>query len=741
MTKLAKYLKPYRLLIVLCIVLLFVQANADLNLPSYMSNIVNTGIQRSGIEHSSPAAISESGYQLITAFLGEKDAAAVKEAYRAVDSSGADWNSYASSYPDAKGTVYLLSESLSKEQRSSLDAAFGRASYAMMTMMQQMSAQGGKPSAAQNASSGSFDVSELYPMLPMLTAQQPLIEKAVSAAADAPAQTTDATGAVFAKSFLAELGADTAALQSRYIRTTGAMMLLIALLGAAASIGVSLIAARVGAGAARTLRGDIFSRVTRFGSGEFDRFSTASLITRTTNDITQLQMLVIMGLRMVCYAPIMGIGGIFKALSKNPHMSWVLAVGVGIILLFIMVVYRVGMPRFKIMQTLVDKLNLVTRENLSGMMVIRAFGTQKFEEQRFDEANRDLNRTNLFVNRLMAFLMPAMNLVMNLMTLLIIWVGAHQIANSTMQVGDMMAFMQYAMQIMFSFLMISMMFIMIPRAAVSAKRINEVLATEPSVVDPAAPKSLGGRAKGEIAFHDVSFRYAGASADVLQHIDFTAKPGQTTAFIGSTGSGKSTLVNLVPRFYDVTEGRVTLDGVDLRELSLHELRQNIGFVPQKGLLFSGTIASNLRTGDENASEETLKLASEIAQAKEFIDEKPEGLEEPISQGGGNVSGGQKQRLAIARALVKKAPVLVFDDSFSALDFKTDAALRHALRAVTADTTVMIVAQRISTIMNADQIIVLDEGRMVGKGTHKELLENCSAYREIALSQLSQEELA
>ena len=741
MTKLAKYLKPYLFVILLCIALLFVQANADLNLPSYMSNIVNIGIQRGGIEHSSPDALSENGLTLAETFLRGDDLAAVQAAYRAVDTASADWAAYASDYPEANGTVYVLNDDVTAAQRTALDDAFGRASYAMMLLMQNMSAQSGSAGVTTTESSASFDLTKVYPMLPALAMQQPLIETEVDAAASAPAQTTGATGAVFAKSYLAELGADTAAIQSRYIRITGAWMLLVALIGAAASIGVSLIAARVGAGAARTLRGDLFSHITHFGSGEFDRFSTASLITRTTNDITQLQMLVIMGLRMICYAPIMGIGGVFKALSKSPHMSWVLAVGVVIILVIIAVVYQVGMPRFRIMQNLVDKLNLVTRENLSGMMVIRAFGTQKFEEHRFDDANRDLNETNLFVNRLMAFLMPAMNLILNLLTVLIIWVGSHQIAESTMQVGDMMAFMQYAMQIMFSFLMISMMFIMVPRAAVSANRIHEVLSTETAVTDPENPKTLGGRARGELAFHDVSFRYTGADADVLQHIDFTAKPGQTTAFIGSTGSGKSTLVNLIPRFYDVSGGSITLDGVDLRELTMHEVRANIGYVPQKGLLFSGTIASNLRTGDTDASDETLLRAAEIAQAKEFIDQKPLGLAEPISQGGTNVSGGQKQRLSIARALVKNAPVLVFDDSFSALDFKTDAALRHALHAVTGETTVLIVAQRISTIMNADQIIVLEEGRMVGRGTHAELMENCAAYREIALSQLSKEELA
>jgi ATP-binding cassette subfamily B protein len=429
------------------------------------------------------------------------------------------------------------------------------------------------------------------------------------------------------------------------------------------------------------------------------------------------------------------------ALSKSTNMSWVLAVGVGFILILILVVYRIGMPKFKIMQKLVDKLNLVTRESLSGMMVIRAFGTQTFEEKRFDDANEDLKRTNLFVNRMISLMFPAMMFVMNLMTVLIIWVGAHQIADSQMQIGDMIAFMQYAMQIMFSFLMLSMMFIIIPRAAVSADRINEVLNTPTSIHDPENPAKMGSRANGEVVFHDVSFRYGEADADVLQHISFVAKPGETTAFIGSTGSGKSTLVNLVPRFYDVTEGSITLDGVDIRNLTQKQLRDQIGYVPQKGLLFSGTIASNLRYGDENADDALLQKAADIAQATEFISTKPEGFETAISQGGTNVSGGQKQRLSIARALVKQAAVYIFDDSFSALDFKTDAALRHALHDVTRQSTVLLVAQRISTIMNAEQIIVLDDGKMVGKGTHRELMENCAAYREIALSQLSKEELA
>ncbi len=478
-----------------------------------------------------------------------------------------------------------------------------------------------------------------------------------------------------------------------------------------------------------------------FSSTEFDKFSTASLITRSTNDITQIQMVVIMMMRMVIYAPIIGIGGVIRAIGKSANMWWIIALAVVVLLGLILTVFSIALPKFKIIQNLIDRLNLVTRENLSGMMVIRAFNMQDFEENRFDKANKNLTSTLLFINRVMVVMMPVMMMVMNGVMLPIIWVGAHQVAKSTMQVGDMMAFMQYAMQIVFAFLMLSMMFIILPRASVSGDRIADVLETEPVIKDPQTPKQFPEPFKGTIEFRNVCFRYPGAEEDVLHNITFTAQPGQTTAFIGTTGSGKSTIVSLIPRFYEVTEGAVYVDGIDIREVTQHDLRDRIGYVPQKSNLFSGTIESNLLYADENASDEELKLAADIAQASEFITAKPEGMQTEIAQGGMNVSGGQKQRLSIARALVKKAPIYIFDDSFSALDFKTDAALRKALKEHTGSSTLLIVTQRIATIKNAEQIIVLDEGTIVGKGTHDELMKDCEVYRGIALSQLSKEELA
>lgn len=525
-----------------------------------------------------------------------------------------------------------------------------------------------------------------------------------------------------------------------YIIKTGAMMLLISLGSAACAIVVGLFAARIAARVAMALRKDVFEKVENFSSIEFDRFQSASLITRTTNDITQVQTVLIMMLRMVFYAPIMGVGGIFKALSKNVSMSWIIALAVIILIGIIAVIFSMALPRFKRVQKLIDKLNLVTRENLSGMLVIRAFNTQGFEEARFDETNKTLTSVNLFVNRLMSFLMPAMMLIMNLTTVLIVWIGAKQVGAMNMQVGDMMAFIQYAMQIIMSFLMISMMFIMIPRASVSGDRVAEVLETELAIRDPKEEKTFKQPVKGIVEFKNVDFAYPGAEEAVLHDISFTARPGETTAFIGSTGSGKSTLINLIPRFYDVTKGAITIDGIDVRDLSQHNLREQIGYVPQKAVLFSGDIESNLKYGRKNATQKEIEEVIEIAQSKDFIAAKPEGIKTPIAQGGSNVSGGQKQRLSIGRALAKKAPICILDDSFSALDFKTDAALRKALKEKMADTTMLVVAQRISSIMHAEQIIVLDGGRIVGKGTHLELLKNCSVYKEIALSQLSKEEL-
>ena len=527
---------------------------------------------------------------------------------------------------------------------------------------------------------------------------------------------------------------------SDFIIQKGMEMLAIALVSAACTVAVGFFASRVAAGLATNLRMDLFKKVQELSNREFDKFSTASLITRTTNDITQIQTLMVLMIRMIFYAPILGVGGLTKALSEDVSMSWIIGLAILGLLGLIAILFIVAIPRFKEIQKLIDRLNLVMRENLTGMLVIRAFSTERFEEKRFDKANADLTATNLFVNRTMVMMMPAMMLIMNLVTVLVVWIGANQISAFKMEVGDMMAFMQYAMQIIMAFVMLAVMFIMIPRASVSAERIAEVLEAEPTIRDCDAPKTFNEDFKGIVEFKNVCFRYPGAEDDVLHAIDFTAKPGETTAFIGSTGSGKSTLINLIPRFYDVTEGQILIDGIDIREVSRHDLRAKIGYVPQKGILFSGNIESNLYYADKKASEEDLKVASDIAQATEFIQSKPEGYKTEISQGGTNVSGGQKQRLSIARALVKKAPIYIFDDSFSALDFKTDAALRSALKSETGNSTLLIVAQRISTIMQAEQIIVLDEGRIAGKGTHKELIENCEVYQEIAFSQLSKEEL-
>ena len=581
---------------------------------------------------------------------------------------------------------------------------------------------------------------KLYKLLPLLDlVPQESLESVRTQAAASDSMMGSQVGVTLTRLFYEELGMDTHAIQTGYIWKKGLQMLGVALLGVAATVLVGFFSARMAATVGKRLRHDLFSKVESFSSGEFDKFSTASLITRTTNDVQQVQMLITMGVRMICYAPIMGIGGIIFALGKSASMSWLIALAVVVLIGFIAVALGVALPKFKALQKLIDRLNLVSRENLSGMMVVRAFGNEGYEEGRFDRANRDLMETNRFVQRVMSGLMPGMMLVMNLLSIMIVWVGGHAIAESTLQIGDMMAFIQYAMQIIMAFLMIAMIFILVPRASVSAVRIQEVLDAPLSVQDPDQPKTLE-EPRGLVEFQDVSFRYHNADSDVLEHISFTAKPGETTAFIGATGSGKSTLVNLIPRFYDVTGGRITIDGVDVRDLSQKDLREMIGYVPQKGMLFSGTVASNLRYGREDASEEELQAALSTAQASDFVNAMEEGVESPIAQGGTNVSGGQRQRLSIARALTRKAPIYIFDDSFSALDFKTDAALRKALAKDTSGATVLIVAQRVSTILHAQQIIVLDQGRMVGKGTHRELLANCPEYREIAESQLQKEEL-
>ena len=726
MKLLKTYLKPFAALVLACILLLFGQAMCDLTLPNLMSDIVNTGIQLGGVDEAAPAVLNQQAVDLLTLFMNDAEAGTFKNAYTPVEHGSDEETKLAKTYENIKDMdAVALSEDADVQ---AVGDAYGKAAYAFMTFLKDYGAQTGR---AVDTESGvqDMDMRQLYAVIPMLQ-QMPkeTFSEAIDSAESAQSMIGSQVGATFTKLFYKELGVDLDAKQMHYIVMKGLEMLGIALLGVLAAVLVGFFASRISSGVAKQMRSDVFRKVESFSNTEFDKFSTASLITRTTNDVTQVQMLISIGLRLMCYAPIMGVGGIIFALQKSVSLSWIIALAVIVLLGLVVVLLNVAMPKFKSLQRLTDRLNLVSRENLSGMLVVRAF------------TNEDLTRTNRFTQRVMSITMPIMMLIMNLVTLLIMWVGGHAIAESTMQVGDMMAYIQYTMQIIMSFLMIAMIFIMVPRAMVSADRVQEVLTTELSIKEPENPVTLGNES-GELRFDDVSFRYGNAEEDTLSHISFTAKPGQTTAFIGATGAGKSTLINLIPRFYDVTGGAVYLNGKDIRTLSQKELRDNIGYVPQKAVLFSGTIDSNIKYGKEDADVNEVLAALDCAQATEFVSELPNGVESSIAQGGSNVSGGQKQRLAIARALVKKAPVYIFDDSFSALDFKTDAKLRRALTKYTENAVVLIVAQRVSTIMNAEQIIVLDEGKIVGKGTHKELLKTCPEYREIAESQLSKEELA
>lgn len=784
MRKLLKHLKPYTATIVVIIGFLIVQATCDLSLPSYTSDIVNVGIQQGGIDEKIPEAVTEEEMERLLLFMSREDSERVLEAYELKT---------ADTGYDCEGSVYVLKESAAedKEEVQELSEILGQPMLLvsgfesdsdttkqmevsmkdnMKAAIQSQAEAKAKEAASQmteeekaaleanpelakkqqeemqaqiEAQMQKIDEADMFEILGMLSEDQreEMVAQIAEKMDDMPDSIVEQAATAYIKTVYEKLGMDTEQIQNSYILRTGAKMIGLAFLGMLASVMVGLLASRVAARTGRDLRSRVFKKVVGFSSAEFDHFSTASLITRSTNDIQQIQMLVVMLLRMVMYAPIMAAGGIIKVFRTNVDMSWIIGLAVVLILLLVLVLFIVAMPKFKILQNMVDRLNLVTREILTGLSVIRAFSTEKYEEKRFDNANKDLMKTNLFVNRAMTFMMPVMMLVMNGITILIVWNGAHGIDNGNMQVGDMMAFIQYTMQIIMSFLMICMVSIMLPRAAVAADRVDEILASKTAIEDPENPETLPAGSKGEVVFDHVNFRYPGAEEDVLHDIHFTAKPGQTTAIIGSTGSGKSTLVNLIPRFYDVTGGRILIDGTDIREITQHELRDKLGYVPQKGVLFSGTIESNILYGNPDGTKAEMEEAASIAQATEFIEEKRKKYDSPIAQGGTNVSGGQKQRLSIARAIAKKPDVFIFDDSFSALDYKTDVTLRAALKEKTQDSTVIIVAQRISTILHAEQIIVLDEGRIAGIGTHKELLKNCDAYYQIASSQLSEKELA
>lgn len=737
MKKLFKYVGLYWRTVLLIFIVLFVQAYCDLSLPSYTSDIVNVGIQQNGIDETIPQVIAEEDMQKVLLFVTDTE-----EKQTVEDSYEKDENSY-----DKKALV--LKESVQNEKESQKDLSqilgipmlltegFSSDNETIRQMEEQLKEQ--LLAAQPQLNIENLDMFQILQMMPAEQVQM-LVKEMQKQMSDMPDMIVEQAAVSYVKTAYLNLGMDVDKIQIQYILTTGGKMIALAFLGMMASVLVGFLASKAAAATGRDLRGQVFRKVVGFSNNEFDQFSTASLITRSTNDIQQIQLLMVMLLRVVLYAPIMAIGGIYKVFHTNVSMSWIIGLAVVLIGLVVLTLFAVAMPRFKIMQKLVDRLNLVTREILTGLPVIRAFSTEKHEEERFDVANRDLTKTNLFVNRAMTFMMPVMMVIMNGISVLIMWVGANGINDGQMQVGDMMAFIQYTMQIIMSFLMICMVSIMLPRAAVAAERVDEVLVSKTLIHDPEQPKKLPEKADGVLKFDHVSFRYPGASEDVLHDITFEAKPGETTAIIGSTGSGKSTLVNLIPRFYDATGGAITLDGMDIREIAQHELREKLGYVPQKGVLFSGTIASNIMFGNEEGTEAEMKAAAETAQAAEFIETKKEQYESSIAQGGTNVSGGQKQRLSIARAIAKHPDIFIFDDSFSALDYKTDVALRRALKKQTADSTVLIVAQRISTILHAEQIIVLDDGEVAGIGTHQELLSSCEVYRQIAESQLSEEEL-
>lgn len=720
MLKLLKFVREYTWTILAILVLLVIQANCDLALPEYTSNIVNVGIQQSGIEDTAADTIRSETMEKLFLFMDEEEQRLVQEYYKEADG------------------IWSLEEA-DKSARESLNQAFGRP---MMSVYMLENSSEESMGADKEMFAGFPEDTDIFVVFQMMPKEQAeMFKKELRQKFDAMPDTMITQSAIsFVREEYEAQGMDMDSFQKRYLVTAGAKMLGFALVIMLISIAVAFLSCRLAAGTARKLRDGVFTKVVGFSNGEFEKFSTASLITRSTNDIQQVQMVLTMLFRMILYAPILGVGGVIRALRTNVDMAWIILLAVVLVLGVVAVLFAVTLPRFKKLQDLIDRLNLVTREILQGIPVIRAFSREKHEEERFDEANKNFITTNLFVNRCMTLMMPVMMLIMNEITVLIVYMGAKGIDGGTMQVGDMMAYIQYTMMIIMSFLMITMMSVMLPRASVAAFRINEILETEVMLRDPAEEKKEQPDRKGYVEFQHVSFAYPGAEDQVLHDIHFTARPGETTAIIGSTGCGKSTLVNLIPRFYDVSAGQILVDGVDVREIKQHTLHGKIGYVPQKGVLFSGTIASNIAYSRENMTEEEIRQAAKIAQAEDFIEEKEEGYASPIAQGGTNVSGGQKQRLSIARAIARRPEIYIFDDSFSALDYKTDAALRRALKDATENATTIIVAQRISTILHAEQIIVLDEGRVAGIGTHRELLKDCEVYRQIAASQLSKEEL-
>ncbi len=740
MLKLLKSLKPFSGSIIVIFLLLLGQAMSDLTLPDMMSRIIDVGIQQNGIANSVPAAIRQGQMEKLFLLMSSGERDTIENNYRLIDLDSLpadDAARYLKAYPGlSNGPIYLL-EARNRDDMSALDDVFSTPLFMLSAI------ESGTASPLLESIPGFPPGAEPFTALAQLSSSDlnALRRTAETKLADVPEAMITQSNVNYLASEYRVIGLDLNRMQTGYMLRIGGLMLLLTLASVSCSVAVGFLAARIAAGFGRNTRKKIFTRVENYSSTEFDKFSTASLITRSTNDITQIQLVMVMMLRFIFYAPIMGAGGIIKVLGQDVSMTWIIAAAVIMVVGMISGIFTVAIPKFRIIQKLVDRLNLVTREMLAGLMVVRAFNTQQFEENRFEKANVDLTSTTLFINRVMVFMMPAMMLIMNGVTVLIVWIGAYQIDRGVMQVGDMMAFMQYAIQIIMAFLMISIVFVMMPRATVSAQRIAEVLETESGINDPSCPRKYNRDIRGSIVFQNVGFKYPGADEYVLKEITFSAAPGQTTAIVGGTGCGKSTLVNLIPRFYDVTEGRILVDDIDIRDVTQHDLREKIGYIPQKASLFSGTIESNIAYGSRSIDSGRVQKAAEIAQLKDFLDSSEDGLQTRIAQGGSNISGGQKQRVAIARALAKRPEIYIFDDSFSAIDFKTDAALRKALKKEMADTSILIVAQRINTIMNSDQIIVLENGRMVGKGTHKELMRNCQVYQELALSQLSREELS